>query len=177
VRIAELMLSKAMESVPDMHPFDFFKLTDAELIETLKDNKGFQKEIITRLKYRRLFKQVYVLGTDSRTEETMNLLKKLEDNDFRRNLETQFEQTLSIPQGHIIIDTPLVDLLQAEPRIQEIDMPVIEDDDVKMLTNYTPVAAAIGMRKIPDWDLMIISDETYRDTISAHADHILFSQT
>jgi len=176
VRIAELMLSKAMESIPNMHPFDFFKLTDAELIGTMKDKGVFQKEIITRLKYRRLFKQVYVLLPQNRSEQRMELLKKLEDNVYRRSFEARFEEILSIPEGHIIIDVPMVDLLAAEPRIQEVDMPVLENDEVKMLTNYTPVAAAIGMRKIPDWDLMILSDEKYRKNIIQYANKILFSQ-
>jgi hypothetical protein len=54
-------------------------------------------------------------------------------------------------------------------------MPVVENEGVKMLTNYTPVATAIGMRKIPDWDLMILSDEKYRDDILKNANDILFS--
>ena len=174
VRIAELMLSKAMESIPDMHPFDFFRLTDAELIEMMKGKGGFQHEIITRLKYRRLFKQVYVMPPQKRNEKRMELLKQLEDNNFRRSMEARFEDELSIPEGHVIIDVPMVDLLAAEPRIKEIDMPVIEDDDVKMLTTYTPVAAAIGMRKIPDWDLMILSDEKNRSMIAKKAHKILF---
>jgi hypothetical protein len=148
VRIAELMLSKAMESIPDMHPFDFFKLTDPELIEMMKQKGGYQYGIITRLKYRRLFKQVYVMLPHNRDEQRMNLLKQLEDNDFRRSMEKRFEDELSIPEGHVIIDVPLVDLLAAEPRIQEINMLVLENDDVKMLTTYTPVAEAIRMRKI-----------------------------
>lgn len=174
VRIAELMLSKAMESIPDMHPFDFFKLNDAELVGMMKDKGRYQHEIITRLKYRQLFKQVYVMLPQNRNEERMELLKRLEDNDIRRSIEARFEDTLSIPEGHVIIDVPLIDLMAAEPRIQEIDMPVLENDDVQMLTTYTPVAAAIGMRKIPDWDLMIISDEKNRSVIAEHAQKILF---
>jgi HD superfamily phosphohydrolase len=158
-----------------MQPFDFFKLTDTELIETLKNKGTFQQEIITRLKYRRLFKQVYVILSDDRSDQTIELIKKLENNFFRRDLEKQFEETLSIPEGHIIIDAPLLDLIIAEPRIKEINMPVIENNDIKMLTHYTPVAEAIKMRKIPDWDLMILSDEKYRDKIMNHAHEILFS--
>ena len=174
VRIAELMLSKAMESIPDMHPFDFFKLNDAELVGMMKNKGNYQHEIITRLKYRRLFKQVYVMLPQNRNEERMQLLKRLEDNDVRRSMEARFEEGLSIPEGHVIIDVPRMDLMAAEPRIQEIDMPVLENDGVQMLTTYTPVAAAIGMRKIPDWDLMILSDEKNRKMIAEHAKKILF---
>jgi HD superfamily phosphohydrolase len=175
VRIAELMLSKAIESIPDMHPFDFFRLTDAELIKTLGNIGDYQKEIVTRLKYRRLFKQVFVMLPENRSQQRMEFFKRLEDSNYRRYIEARFEDTLSIPQGHIIIDVPLLDIIIAEPRIQEIDMPVVDNEGIKMLTNYTPVATAIGMRKIPDWDLMILSDEKYRDDILKNANDILFS--
>jgi len=175
VRIAELMLSKTMESVPDLQPFEFFKLTDGELIETLKNKGEYQKEIITRLKYRELFKQVYAVLPPDQTDHSRDIVKRLENIGFRRYVEKEFEKTLSIPKGHVIIDVPYLDLHQAEPRIQEIDMPVIENESIKRLTNFTPVAQAIGMRKIPDWDLMIISDEKYRDVIEKNAYKILFS--
>ena len=175
VRIAELMLSRAMEALNDVKPFDFFKLTDAELVNTLKQGGTYQKEIITRLKYRQLFKQVFVLLPQNQTVDERNTIKILEDGVNRREMEKRFENTLSIPEGHVIIDVPYLDLHQAEPRIEEIDMPVLENGDVRMLTHFTPVAEAIRMRKIPDWDLMIISDEQYRETIYDHAEKILFS--
>jgi len=52
VRIAELMLSKAIELIDNAEPFEFFKMTDAELINELKIMGPYQHEIATRLKYR-----------------------------------------------------------------------------------------------------------------------------
>ena len=175
VRIAELMLSKAFELITDVKPFDFYLMTDGELIEVLKNKGPFQKKIITRLKYRQLFKQAYSYCCSHQSDDDKaKVIKKLEDVSYRRKIEQCFEETLDIPEGHIIIDAPSFDLHQAEPRIQEIDMPIIDNGIVNTLTYYTPVAKAISMRSIPDWDLMIITDEPYRKKVEEHVEEILF---
>lgn len=174
VRIGELMLSKAIEMIHDIDPLPYFKMTDAELVNSLKQKGSFQKEIITRLKYRQLFKQSYMLSAHQRDERTSALIKSLEDPLFRQKKEQTFEQTLNIPSGHVIIDIPRRELLQAEPRITETDIPVVDETHIEPLSAFTPVADAIRIRSIPDWDLMIISDEQYKEKIINNADQLLF---
>jgi len=175
VRIAELMLSRALEMLPSLHPFNFFSMTDAELVAHLQKQEEFQHSLITRLKYRQLFKQAYVLPSHHLTDEQKELVSALENNVVRRQKEELFEERLHIPKGHVIIDIPFPDLHQAEPRIQQTDIPIIEGELSKTLNDYTPVAEAIRMRSIPDWDVMIITDELFRDTVSLHAEKLLFS--
>ena len=98
----------------------------------------------------------------------------MEDPSVRLKKEHAIEQSLNIPEGHVILDIHRRDLLQAEPRIQETEIPVVDDMHIEPLSAFTPVADAIRMRSIPDWDLMIITDEEYRDIISNHAHGILF---
>ena len=174
VRIGELMLSKAIEMIHDIDPLPYFKMTDAELVNALKQKGSFQHEIVARLKYRQLFKQAYMLSAHQRDEQTSELLKNLEDPLFRRKKEQAFEQTLNIPEGHVIIDVPRRDLLQAEPRIQETEIPVIDDMQIEPLSAFTPVADAIRLRTIPDWDMMIITDDQYRERVFQHAHQLLF---
>jgi len=174
VRIGELMLSKAIEMIHDIDPLPYFKMTDAELVNALKQKGSFQHEIVARLKYRQLFKQAYMLSAHQRDEQTSELLKNLEDSLFRRKKEQAFEQTLNIPEGHVIIDVPRRDLLQAEPRIQETEIPVIDDMQIEPLSAFTPVADAIRLRTIPDWDMMIITDDQYRERVFQHAHQLLF---
>jgi uncharacterized protein len=174
VRIGELMLSKAIELIHDIDPLPYFKMTDAELVSELKKKGGFQHEIVTRLKYRQLFKQAYMLSAHQRDDQTRTLLRSMEDSSVRMKKEHAFEQALNIPEGHVIIDVPRRDLLQAEPRIQEADIPVVDDMHVEPLSAFTPVADAIRMRSIPDWDLMILTDEEYREKVFHHAHQLLF---
>jgi len=175
VRIAELMLSRALEMLPSLRPFNFFSMTDAELVMFLKRHKPFQHSLITRLKYRQLFKQAFVLSNHQITQEQKQVISSLENYQTRREKEELFEQRLHIPQGHVIIDIPRPDLYQAEPRIQQTNIPIINGKISKTLQDYTPVAEAIRTRSIPDWEVMIITEQKYRKKVSDHAEKILFS--
>jgi len=175
VRIAELMLSKAIEMIKGTEPFKFFKMTDAELINDLKKIGPFQYEIATRLKYRELFKQVYAVSKPELDKKGINAIKKLDDIKFRREKERELEELLSIPPGHIIIDVPFKELHQAEPRIDQTDIVIVDKNEIKTLDEYTPVAKAIRLRPIPDWIVMIVTDEKYRDAVSEKAEEILFN--
>ncbi len=174
VRIAELMLSKAFEMIDNLEPFNFFKMTDAELINNLKKMGTYQHEIATRLKYRKLFKQVYVVSRSNLDEAKINAVKSLEDMNFRRKKEQELEESLNIPLDHVIIDVPFQELHQAEPRIDQTDISIVDDCITKNLDEYTPIAKAIRLRPIPDWIVMIIADEKYRDLIAGKAEKILF---
>jgi hypothetical protein len=174
VRIAELMLSKAIELMNDKNPFDFFKMTDAELVNYLKNSDGFQYEIATRLKYRRLFKQSYAVSNKDLDEKQREIVKKMDDLKTRRKKEIEFEETLNIPKGHIIIDVPYSELHLSEPRIDQTDIMIVDKNRVKPLDDYTPVGGAVRTRAIPDWMIMIITDEKHRDTVLENAERILF---
>jgi len=175
VRIAELMLSKSIEKLDNLDPFDFIKKTDFELISYLKNKGSYQHEIVTRLKYRKLFKQAYVLSAAFSKENYVDVFRKLKDLNFRREKEQEIEETLNIPSGYVIIDVPFYELHKAEPRIDKTDIIIVDaKNKVKDLNDYTPVANAIKQKAIPDWYIMIITDEKYRDILSKKAEKILF---
>lgn len=175
VRIPELMLSKALEEIPDAEPFEFFRMTDAEIMISLKSMGRFQQEIVTRLKYRDLFKQAYAVSLFDLDEEEIKVVKKLEDVSVRRDKERELEEVFRIPKGHLIIDVPRPELLRAEPRINNTDIQVINRNEVKSLDDFTPVASAIRSRIAPDWALMLVTDEKYRNTVAEKVKPILFS--
>ena len=175
VRIPELMLSKALEEIPDAEPFEFYRMTDAEIMVSLKSMGTFQQEIITRLKYRDLFKQAYTASLFDLDKEERKVIKKFEDVSHRRQKEQELEEVFHIPKGHIIIDIPRPELLRSEPRINNTDIQVVDRDQVKSLDDFTPVAQAIRSRIAPDWVLMIICDEKYRRRIAKKIHHGIFS--
>jgi len=174
VRIAELMFSKAIEMVPDPKPFEFFRMTDAEIVGSLRKMGTFQQEIVTRLKYRVLFKQAYSALARDLDETSLNVIRKLEDVTYRRQKEQELEDAFGIPHGHLIIDIPRPELLMSEPRLHKTDILVVERDEVKTLDDFTPIAQAIRSRIIPEWVVMIITDEKYRDAVSKNAESTLF---
>jgi len=175
VRIPELMSSKALEEIPDAEPFEFFRMTDAEVMTSLKTMGRFQQEIITRLKYRDLFKQAYAVSLQDLDKQGIKAVKRLEDVSTRREKERELEDTFCIPKGHIIIDVPRPELLRAEPRINKTDIQVMDRNEIKTLDDFTPVAKAIRSRIAPDWVIMLITDEKYRKIVAKKAERILFS--
>ena len=44
-----------------------------------------------------------------------------------------------------------------------------------MISDFTPVADAIKSKIIPDWALMIITDEKYREIVTKKAEKLLFN--
>ena len=175
VRIAELMLSKAIELIPDAEPFDFFKMTDSELVNNLKRRGVFQQKIATCLKYRKLYKQAYAADYSNLNEQQRDIVKKLDNAEFRKRKEQEFEDALNIQPGHIIIDAPYKELHQSEPRIDHIDIMILDEYKIKKLNDFTPIASSIRSRSIPDWMIMIVSDEKHRTTVADKAEEILFN--
>jgi HD superfamily phosphohydrolase len=175
VRIPELMLSKALEEMPDAEPFEFFRMTDAEIMVSLKTMGRFQQEIITRLKYRDLFKQAYAVSLLDLNRDGLKVIKLLGDVSNRRQKEHELEDVFGIPKGHIIIDLPQPELLRAEPRINNTDIQVMDRNKIKSLDDFTPIAKAIRSRIAPDWALMLITDEKYRKTVAKKVERLLFS--
>lgn len=175
VRIAELMLSKAIEISKDSHPFDFFKMTDDELMDNLKKMGVFQHEIAVRLKYRKLFKQAYSPSVVELSPDRIDFIKKLDDINFKREKEIEFEDKLGIPEGHVIIDFPNTELHLNEPRINKTEIMVFDNKHCKKLDDFTPISRAIRSRLITDWAVMIITDEKHRNIVSDNAEKILFN--
>lgn len=175
VRIAELMLSKAIDLMENANPYDFFRMTDGELLNYLKNEGGFfQREIATKLKYRNLFKQAYAKSFSDLNSDQIESVKRLDDPKFRRLKEKKFEEKLGIPSGHVIIDVPYQELHQSEPRIDKTDIMIHDENGLKTLDDFTPTAEAIRNRAIPDWMIMIITDEKHRDIVKKEADSIIF---
>jgi HD superfamily phosphohydrolase len=135
----------------------------------------FQQEIITRLKYRDLFKQAYAASIQELDSSDIKIFKKLEDGGKRREKEQELEDVFHIPKGHIILDVPRPELLRAEPRINQTDICVMDRGILKNLDDFTPVAKAIRSRVSPDWAVMIITDEKYRARVGKNAARVLFS--
>lgn len=174
-RIAELMLSRAIEMLPKGDALELFKMTDSELMINAKKLGDFQYEIITRLKYRKLFKQIYSASKLDLDEQKLNIIRKLEKHKIRKEKEKEIEDALKIPRGHIIIDVPRQDVHLSEPRINQTNIKVVDQNKSWSFDNLTPIAKAIKEKSIPEWTIMIIADEKFRDAITKNAEKLLFN--
>jgi len=175
VRIAELMLLKALRETPGHEPFAFYRMTDAEIIHTLRDKGPYQEEIMTRLKYRALFKQAYTASFNDLSREQRQVIRSLEDPEACKAKEWELEEALKIPAGHLILDVPRQELLRTEPRINLTEIGVEDNGKRRSLDEFTPIASAIRSRVAPDWMVMVATDERHRAMVESRVARYLFA--
>jgi len=168
VRIAELMLIKAVEKSP---PFDFSQLTDYELLEKLKEMGAYQQDIVTRLKYRRLFKKAFAKEWEDLNQKEKEMLAEIENVE---ELENEIAERVGLEDGYIIIDIPGKDIMLSEPRIRKVDIKILDGEKIKPLSYYTPLANALQMRGITEWAIMVCCPEKYKSKVAKEAEKILF---
>lgn len=168
VRIAELMLVKAVERALS---FDFSLMNDAELIENLKRMGGYQEDIITRIKYRRLFKKVIAKSFSQLNERDREQISQIDSREIEEKISKKIGK-----EGYVIVDIPGKDILLSEPRLKKMDIKILDGKRIKKLSEITPIANALQLRGITEWALMVCSPEKYRDEVKKYAEKLLFAK-
>lgn len=169
VRISELMLARAVERAPD---FTFSHMIDSELIEKLKGFEGFQKEVILRLKYRKLFKKAYMKPVSKIKDYEKDRLIKVGGNVVK--VEDDFAALMEIKKGYIIIDVPMRELYFSEPRLGQNTIGVLNDKRVEDLSFFTPFPQALQARATTDWAVMVCTTDTDAEKVSHEAEGYIF---
>ena len=122
-RVTEVMLSRAVEraggSLPDS--VDLQRRVDSEIWGALSDAGGFAKDMVTRLKYRKLLKICLSRRMEDLSEDQKRLLVSLSnDSESRRALEEELALRSGLEPGYVAIDVPSVKLLLSEPRMSQV---------------------------------------------------------
>lgn len=177
VRIAELMLSRAVDWTLEHEKIDVHKdiqtSVDAELLMNLYKAGGFSKEIVNRLKFRKLFKKIYSCQVSELSEAQRECVSELTDYDKLREKEQELCSKAKIPEGYAIIDFLGGELSISEPRIKKTQIKIL-DKALKPLSKYSPLAKALQLRTVPDWDLMVIAERRYAESLIRAIPKIVF---
>ncbi|MDD5502218.1 MAG: HD domain-containing protein, partial [Candidatus Thermoplasmatota archaeon] len=173
-RIAESMLCRAVERIPDSKMFDFCAMIDSELIEKLKTVGKYQNDMALRLKYRKLFKTGFSIPLAELTQEQRSALVDASDPKTYTMLEDEIARKAGIPEGYVMVDTPGKEVLVTEPRIKSTDVRIVDDDKVVRLNDCTPIARAIRERNVVDWGVIVSTPEKFREKIGKIAEKVLF---
>lgn len=173
VRIAELMMARAVEHLSE--PLgDFHEMNDSELFSKLKENGGYQKDIALMLKYRKLFKRVLTLFKGKASEDEMKVIKTLNESKNRRSAEDEIAQRAGLSKGYVIIDVPEKELQISEPRIKATNVKILDEDRLNPLSRYSPLAKALEVRDVYDWEIMVFSPSEHVDKVRKTAKKVLF---
>ncbi len=169
VRIAETMLTRAAEEVLEGNP-EIMNMSDWEFFSYLEKGSDYQKDLVTRLKYRNLFKRAFVVSKDDADED---ILRELSVRGNRKEKEATICRKAGIKEGYAFIDVPERDILLSEPRFSGKGIPVY-DGEFKNLSEYTPTAAALQKRKVPSWDLMVSTPLKYKEKVRKICEKVVF---
>jgi len=154
-RIAELMLSRAIEDMKGIDPFELISMTDSELISMLLQGDGYQRDIGIRIKFRRLFKKAMIYTEIPENFDAKNI-RKIED-------EVAFES--GAPEGYVLIDLPLEELPFTEPRLANLDVKLEKNGKIDYLNNVSGIVKSLRTRKPIDYSMMVISEKSYVENV------------
>lgn len=173
VRIAETMLTRAAEASLKEHP-EIMTMSDWEFFSYLEQGTDYQKDLVTRLKYRILFKRAFMAHIDELTQDQKNAVAELAEPEIRKEKERIICRKAGIKEGYAFIDVPERDILLSEPRITRTGIPVY-DGEFKSLSEYTPTAAALQKRRVPSWGLMVSTPSQYKERVKKVCQKVIFS--
>lgn len=174
VRIAELMLARAVENWKGLDPSSIQRMVDSELMSSLTEQGGFQKDIAMKIKYRKLYKKAYVGKKKDLTEEQAEGLKRFEDPRERKKVERELSKRVSAPEGCVIVDYPPAEIKRTEPRISKTDIRVLDNGKVRFFKYASDMGRMIEARDAADWLVMIAADRPYVEKVSKIGKGLLF---
>jgi HD superfamily phosphohydrolase len=172
VRIAEIMLTRATEDSLQEHP-EIMTMSDWELLSYLQKGTDYQKDLLTRLKYRHLFKRAVVVQKDEIGPTMNQIMKELSHFETRKEKEHTLCRKAGIKEGYAFIDVPERDILLSEPRMTRTSIPVY-DGEFKSISEYTPTAAALQKRRVPSWAIMVSTPLKYKERVQKVCEKVLF---
>ncbi len=155
-RIAELMLAKAVNSL-DEDIKKIFLMTDWELLSYLNRREGFPKEIVQRLKYRRLYKRCFSLEPEEMVNAKGIDHEKIGRLSEIQKLEKEIAFQARVPQEHVIVDVPHYELKLSEPRLNQTGVKILDNNRLYDLSRFSPIALALQKRLTQRWGLMVSS--------------------
>jgi HD superfamily phosphohydrolase len=173
VRIAELMMARAVELIEDPLK-DLNEMVDSELMAKLNRHGGFQRDIASMLKYRRLFKRALTIQKGKSSDYEKEVINDLKDPRNRKRCEKELCTRAGIPQGYAIVDVPERELEITEPRIKSTNVKILDGTSLKQLSNYSPLAKALEVRDVYDWDIMVSAAPRYLTQVTKVAKKVLF---
>jgi HD superfamily phosphohydrolase len=172
VRIAETMLTRAAEDTLKEHP-EIMGMSDWEFFAYLERGTPYQKDVVTRLRYRNLFKRVYVASAEEPEYPLQEVIAELSNPESRKEKEHSLCRKAGIPPGFALIDVPERDISLSEPRMTRPSI-LVYDGEFKPLSDYTPTAAALQKRKVPSWSLMVSSPPEYVQKVRRVCEKVIF---
>ena len=178
-RVTEVMLSRAVERAGDDLPdsLDLQRRVDAEIWGELEKVGGFSKDMITRLKYRKLLKVCLSRRKEDLSRNQIDaLISIVKDPQTRREMEDDLAARAGLSPGYVAIDVPSIKILLSEPRMSQVDVRVMGDDGkIRWLREVTPMAEALRTRQVSQEAVYVMTLPGNEARVADIAERRLFS--
>lgn len=156
VRIAEMMLTKAVSTLDKSVFEDVFKDTDASLSERLMRHGGYARDIALRLKYRRLFKSALLMYLEEMTQDEKDAVALLQHGNRISRAEDEICGMIGSEPGSVIIDTAQREYLSGAGIKGKTEVPIMDEGgSVRPLTRLSSIARAVQVHSRQEWGLMV----------------------
>jgi len=172
-RIAELMLAKAIDMLGEGYDM-IYRMTDWELLAYLRDKGDFQKEIVDRLKYRKLYKRCFSIDSSDQFGQDDFGIEEVDGIRGIREMESRIANRAHVDEKRVLIDIPYKELKLSEPRLSRTDIKILDDGRLYNLSKYSPLGYALQKRPSQPWVLMISCPSSIREKISKIAEKEIF---
>jgi HD superfamily phosphohydrolase len=172
VRIAEMMLSKAVElSDTDMNRLHL--MDDADLRCGLMAQRGRSSEIMRSLIHRKLYKKAFSAYSTDIDDEQLKKIVKYSKYEEKKKLEDEIAELASIDYSNVIVDIPSRSSLLSNAKIGKTDVSILHDGRVRPITRISPVSKALQSRDTFAWAIMVSSPDAYKERVEKATSSIL----
>ncbi|VUT26883.1 MAG: Deoxyguanosinetriphosphate triphosphohydrolase-like protein [Candidatus Methanolliviera sp. GoM_asphalt] len=162
-RIAESMFNKAllcMIEEKDLDPYTLRRMDDYEIHYRMRRANEYPHEIIKRLEERDLFKRAIYVGMNSIDEKKIDEYRRRDE-----RYERELAEAVGIDEKYVIIDVPKY------PKTQ-MGVPVLINDDIKMLDDVSPLVAILEKAEVSNWKMGVYTPKEYREKVKKSAEEI-----
>ncbi len=174
VRVAELMLARGVERAAEPDYGSIQRMVDSELMSWLISEGGLQRDMAMRIKYRKLFKKAYVLEEKELDGDKREVLSTLADFKRRRAVEDSIADRSNAKRGEIILDMPRPELLITEPRMNQLDVRILDGKKVRSLKRMSGLSRTLQRREVSDWVLLVSCDSKHKEAVGKSASKVIF---
>lgn len=175
VRIAEMMLCKAVEAASEEVRSDLYLRNDSDVFCALLQEKGKASELAKAILRRHLYKKAFMLSTVNTSDEQREHLAEISTYERRKEAERSIANRAGVDVSEVIVDLPSRSSLFSLLRVGKTDIPIWDEEKVRPISRYSPLAKALQSRDIHDWTLMVSCPDKHRETVEKAAHKVLFS--
>ena len=172
VRIAEMMLSKAVE-LSDVDMDTIHLMDDPDLRSELIRGGGKPSEMIRRLMHRRLYKKAFTAYSIDLDEEQMKKIIRYSGYADKKKLEDEIAEEAGVDYSEVIVDMPSRSSLLSSVKIGKTDVLIMFDGRVRPITRISPVSKALQSRDTFDWAVMVSSPYEHKEKVGRAAASVL----